>query len=574
MEGEHSVPFETGEEDRLFNEMLEDFAVGRWMVAPEDMSVAVAERYTLRELFAKMTKDRLVDTGLMLSEATEDMLIWGADDASRERPGMTALHAMKKDELVSYLAAAYERALFPLLLRLDFFDIVHLMQIADEDRATLIGIVPEAAEAAESKEHRVDLGGKYTDLISGGFLVPRRLCRFSNLIFYGLHMPEEVRTLFREHSSALLIARMLLDILDCYARAAVNLYGVVVMDELPKIIRKYESRIAKGGVTSGMVAELDSLIADTKQEGNLEYFRDLTDRRKDIANMLTEMSAEELMAHLKTAIGEFEDYELYPLALDGKETVAVISGDLMERAENDETLSDAVFDLLDGQKGKPRYFPATYERFMEYSQGMVNDDVPAAAHLKRLASWLAKKHGKEIAGLIRRGIKEPATAILRQKYEDGGAENVGRAANEIVLDLYTEIVCGTGNPMKDGMGLKTLETRYGLIMGSINEANEYLALWREMNSNSRMFSNNGNTPLELRAQMPPHEGPTKLIFGPGLQGTDIPLEIQRAIQGGAFGGRLQVDDTEVKRASKKVGRNDPCPCGSGKKYKHCCGKSQ
>mgnify|MGYP002792682371 FL=1 len=22
----------------------------------------------------------------------------------------------------------------------------------------------------------------------------------------------------------------------------------------------------------------------------------------------------------------------------------------------------------------------------------------------------------------------------------------------------------------------------------------------------------------------------------------------------------------------KIGRNDPCPCGSGKKYKHCCGK--
>ncbi len=27
-----------------------------------------------------------------------------------------------------------------------------------------------------------------------------------------------------------------------------------------------------------------------------------------------------------------------------------------------------------------------------------------------------------------------------------------------------------------------------------------------------------------------------------------------------------------KRGKKKVGRNDPCPCGSGKKYKHCCGK--
>ena len=25
-------------------------------------------------------------------------------------------------------------------------------------------------------------------------------------------------------------------------------------------------------------------------------------------------------------------------------------------------------------------------------------------------------------------------------------------------------------------------------------------------------------------------------------------------------------------AKDKIGRNDPCSCGSGKKYKHCCGK--
>ena len=28
------------------------------------------------------------------------------------------------------------------------------------------------------------------------------------------------------------------------------------------------------------------------------------------------------------------------------------------------------------------------------------------------------------------------------------------------------------------------------------------------------------------------------------------------------------------KSDKKVGRNDPCPCGSGKKYKHCCGKDE
>ncbi|HOO47790.1 MAG TPA: preprotein translocase subunit SecA [Candidatus Paceibacterota bacterium] len=29
----------------------------------------------------------------------------------------------------------------------------------------------------------------------------------------------------------------------------------------------------------------------------------------------------------------------------------------------------------------------------------------------------------------------------------------------------------------------------------------------------------------------------------------------------------------IRKTEKKIGRNDPCPCGSGKKYKHCCGKN-
>ena len=30
----------------------------------------------------------------------------------------------------------------------------------------------------------------------------------------------------------------------------------------------------------------------------------------------------------------------------------------------------------------------------------------------------------------------------------------------------------------------------------------------------------------------------------------------------------------IRRTQEKVGRNDPCPCGSGKKYKHCCGRNE
>jgi uncharacterized protein YecA (UPF0149 family) len=29
--------------------------------------------------------------------------------------------------------------------------------------------------------------------------------------------------------------------------------------------------------------------------------------------------------------------------------------------------------------------------------------------------------------------------------------------------------------------------------------------------------------------------------------------------------------SQIIRAAPKIGRNDPCPCGSGRKYKKCCG---
>jgi preprotein translocase subunit SecA len=46
------------------------------------------------------------------------------------------------------------------------------------------------------------------------------------------------------------------------------------------------------------------------------------------------------------------------------------------------------------------------------------------------------------------------------------------------------------------------------------------------------------------------------------QGSDIVSEAAAA-----------VEKAKPIRAGPKVGRNDPCPCGSGKKYKQCCGKS-
>jgi len=57
--------------------------------------------------------------------------------------------------------------------------------------------------------------------------------------------------------------------------------------------------------------------------------------------------------------------------------------------------------------------------------------------------------------------------------------------------------------------------------------------------------------------------------GPPPKQTASPMaKVANASRGGDSGKPSE------KVEGKKIGRNDPCPCGSGKKYKHCCGKSE
>ena len=49
-------------------------------------------------------------------------------------------------------------------------------------------------------------------------------------------------------------------------------------------------------------------------------------------------------------------------------------------------------------------------------------------------------------------------------------------------------------------------------------------------------------------------------------------QARRQAAGSSMNQRSQGDNVTVRRTMPKVGRNDPCPCGSGKKYKNCCGR--
>ena len=55
--------------------------------------------------------------------------------------------------------------------------------------------------------------------------------------------------------------------------------------------------------------------------------------------------------------------------------------------------------------------------------------------------------------------------------------------------------------------------------------------------------------------------------------TNTALQAINSVDGGQSTLENPDIDRTVRREEPKVGRNDPCPCGSGKKYKNCCGKN-
>ena len=135
--------------------------------------------------------------------------------------------------------------------------------------------------------------------------------------------------------------------------------------------------------------------------------------------------------------------------------------------------------------------------------------------------------------------------------------------------------------------------RMGMTFKGIDDIQRFLTLFTNLSNHSRMQSNRGHTPEEIRAMHPPEKCvPKSITFGPNItkafrSGTmdvseyrkavaqmDLPSEDLRASM------LAQLDKIPAKpintptQPKTKVGRNAPCPCGSGKKYKKCCGRNE
>ncbi|MCR3921394.1 MAG: SEC-C metal-binding domain-containing protein [Firmicutes bacterium] len=86
---------------------------------------------------------------------------------------------------------------------------------------------------------------------------------------------------------------------------------------------------------------------------------------------------------------------------------------------------------------------------------------------------------------------------------------------------------------------------------SEEQINDVMQLVMDLANNTRLWENNGHTPHEIFEKYEkPHLRPL----------TKEPFRLKEARESNVISFKT----------GKNVGRNDPCPCGSGKKYKKCC----
>jgi preprotein translocase subunit SecA len=130
--------------------------------------------------------------------------------------------------------------------------------------------------------------------------------------------------------------------------------------------------------------------------------------------------------------------------------------------------------------------------------------------------------------------------------------------------------------LRDGIGLRAYGQRDPLIEYKVEAAR----MFDELQANIRADVVNAIYHLQLRQQAPPPPPPTEAAFA--SSGSNGNAEGGSGSGNGSVGGtrngaarrpaRAGAAPAHAARAgTAKVGRNDPCPCGSGKKYKRCHG---
>jgi preprotein translocase subunit SecA len=130
--------------------------------------------------------------------------------------------------------------------------------------------------------------------------------------------------------------------------------------------------------------------------------------------------------------------------------------------------------------------------------------------------------------------------------------------------------------LKQSVQTAYLEQKDPLVIYKIEAFNQFKNMDSEANKDIVSFLCHASLPIQEQA--PLKEGRKEKTDLSKLSANKA--EIDRAGQDYAANEKDKYEPGDTRVAEKqapikvapKIGRNDPCPCGSGKKYKHCHGK--
>ncbi len=163
-------------------------------------------------------------------------------------------------------------------------------------------------------------------------------------------------------------------------------------------------------------------------------------------------------------------------------------------------------------------------------------------------------------------IKEELQKQSLEKYEekekDIGEEQMRELERVVLLKVVDEKWMNHIDNMeelKDGIGLRA----YGQQDPVVKYRMEGMDMFEEMTADIKYDV--VKILMNIRKQQDVRRQETAKITGAALE----------AINSVDGGKSMNINENQtVRNEGPKIGRNDPCPCGSGKKYKNCCGKNQ
>ncbi|MFZ4704909.1 MAG: preprotein translocase subunit SecA [Bacteroidales bacterium] len=212
-----------------------------------------------------------------------------------------------------------------------------------------------------------------------------------------------------------------------------------------------------------------------------------------------------------------------------------------------------------------KLFASAYKAYREKSQRIAEQAYPVIRDVYENNSRF-----ENIAIPITDGIKTmQVIANLKKAYEDKGKEVILAIEKGITLavidDAWKEHLREMDD-LKQSVQNATYEQKDPLLIYKFESYELFKTMVQKINHEICSFLTKGNLPLQEASDVKEAQRP---------QRTDMSrMKEERTDMLSQIGRTGEQPITQPIRVEKKVGRNDPCPCGSGKKYKSCHGQEE